>query len=116
MAKKGPSSYDQVLSLLRKNPELRNDDKALRWAYLEGLGLVVDIPLYGRMLSEYAESKAPSFETIRRSRQKVQANHPELGPTDPEVVQKRKKKEATKGTFIYREPANPAAFPGGIFK
>jgi hypothetical protein len=63
------------------------------WEIWEGQGLIKNdsINFYD------FHDKAEDTETIRRTRQKVQEDHKELGRTGTT------KKEASKGTFVYRE-------------
>lgn len=49
---------------------------------------------------------APSCESIRRCRQKIQEHYPELGP-NKEVKKLRKNKQESKSTFVYREEVKP---------
>lgn len=103
------STFDRVLKLLRAEEKYRNSDRKLYLRILDDLGCIVwsektkafFIPVDKFMI-------ATPFETVRRSRQEVQRNFPELGATDPKVRKLRRQKEATKGTFIYREAYNPA--------
>lgn len=96
--------YDKIKDLLVNEPILRNSDKKLQWRIWEGQGVVINNRLY---FSDF--EKAISPETIRRTRQKVQQDHPELQST--ESVKKAKKKiQDTKGTFVYRE-----VFTGTLF-
>lgn len=91
-------SYDLIKSLLEDYPQLRNSDKALQFTVWNKQGLVQD-----RAITYDNYKKALSSETIRRTRQKIQENHPELCPTSDKVKQFRRKKQDTKSTFIYRE-------------
>lgn len=90
--------YDLVYLCLKEHKQARNSDKFLYFFLLSKQGLVKN-----KTLTWENFKKAPSFETVRRSRQKVQEEHPELGPTSDRVKQLRGRKEDTKGTFIYRE-------------
>jgi len=109
------SVYDRVLKLLRAEEKYRNSDRKLWLRMADDLGLLV----WSEKNMEYyiPVSKlhlAPSWENVRRSRQKVQERHPELQATDPKVRKARSQKQATKGTFIYRENYNPALEGGRV--
>ena len=90
-------TFDLIKQLLTNNPELRNNDKLLQWRMLEIQGKIVD----GFLTYEGFKS-AKSTETIRRSRQMVQAKHPELGPVE-EVRKMREAKQETKGTWVFKD-------------
>ncbi len=101
--------YDRVLRLLREDEKYRNSDTKLFLRILDDLGCIV----YSRKVDEHfipvtKFKTAPQYESVRRSRQKVQQEYPDLTATDPEVRKQRGQKEATKGTWIYREAYNPA--------
>lgn len=90
-----------VKSILMENTRARNDDNAL---YLMVLNHVsnrnsidiqsMTVPVFLMKMKEYG---LPGFETVRRSRQKVQADNPELEGTEA-TRRKRAKQEA-----VYRE-------------
>jgi len=90
--------YDLVKQLLTNNPELRNSDKKLIWNVWKYLGLID----FDGWITEESFMKAPSCESIRRCRQKIQEHHPELQASE-EVKKLRKKKQDSKSTFVYRE-------------
>ena len=97
--------YDVVKNLLISYPELRNSDRKLIWAVCWKKQLVqVDAKGFkglSRML--YMNFlQAPAFESITRARRKIQELYPELRSTK-QVIKERRKKELTKGTFVYRE-------------
>ena len=75
-----------VKALLEKDERLRNSDSLL---YLKVLSVVADrkgIDLktvtIRKFLLEYHGTVFPPFESVRRSRQKVQEHHPELRPCE----------------------------------
>ena len=84
---------NRVLAVLKEYPEARNDDMKL---YL----LVSEACIYDThgigdfrfedVMSNYKAYGIPCFESIRRTRQKIQAKHPELG-CSPEVRRARHK-------------------------
>jgi hypothetical protein len=90
--------YELVKQCLVQQERARNSDKFLYFFFLSKLGLVEN-----RTLTWDNFQKAPSFETVRRSRQKIQEEDSNLGPTNSQVIQTRGRKESTKGTFIYTE-------------
>jgi len=102
------SYYDRVLELLTVEEKYRNSDKRLFLRIVNDLGLLVYSDKNQRYyLDTELFLTGPDYESIRRSRQKVQREYPSLQATDPKVRKQRGQKEATKGTFIYREPFNP---------
>lgn len=71
-----------VKSILEENPQARNSDNILYLKLLEhqaeqkGIDItVLSVPQFLMKMGQYG---FPSFETVRRSRQKVQATYPEL--------------------------------------
>ena len=90
-----------VKNILTDNVRARNDDNVL---YLKVLQIVsnrnsidlqsMTVPVFLLKMKEYG---LPGFETVRRSRQKVQADNPELEGTEA-TRRKRAKQEA-----VYRE-------------
>lgn len=90
-----------VKSILAEDTQARNDDNVL---YFKVLQIVsnrnsidlqsMTVPVFLLKMKEYG---LPGFETVRRSRQKVQADNPELEGTET-TRRKRAKQEA-----VYRE-------------
>ena len=86
-----------VKVILTENVQARNDDNVL---YLKVLQIVsnrnsidlqsMTVPVFLLKMKEYG---LPGFETVRRSRQKVQADNPELEGTES-TRRKRAKQEA----------------------
>lgn len=91
--------YDLIFSLLTDNPELRNSDKKLIWKVWKELELVDNSY---QAIYEWMFMKAPSTESIRRCRQKIQEIHPELRGTE-KVREARQSIADQRGTHIYRE-------------
>lgn len=89
--------YDLVKDLLGEYPVLRNSDKKLIWSVWikTGHASKENITLQDFLF-------APSTESIRRCRQKIQETCPELRGTKW-VTDKRQEKEESKGTWIYTE-------------
>ena len=94
---------NQVLTILKENTDARNDDMKLY--------LVVCNRCYQRyenqdigglpfavIMNCYKELHLPHFESVRRSRAKLQASHPELAPS-PEVQRGRKRCEHMYRTY-----------------
>lgn len=72
----------KVEHLLKKYPVTRDDDKMLIGAVY---GLYYDVDMDTPFREILCNDKLPSFETIRRCRQKAQADHEELrGKRDKE--------------------------------
>lgn len=90
-----------VKNILMEDSQARNDDNVL---YLKVLQRVsnrnsidlqsMTVPVFLLKMREYG---LPGFETVRRSRQKVQADNPELAGSA--VVRRKRAKQET----VYRE-------------
>lgn len=89
--------YDLSKSILEKYPSTRSDDKKLIWVVLGELGYIHD-----GVIAKEDFLNSPSFESVRRSRQKIQELHHELAPNEF-VKSARKHIEEQKGTHIFRE-------------
>lgn len=74
-----------VKSILEEVPESRNNDMRLYFEVCRKVnGNILDYP-FGRVILRLDRFNLPPFESVRRSRQKVQSEHPELAAND--VVQ-----------------------------
>jgi len=104
MARKPNRTYNLILRLLQENPIYRDDDRKLMWAVwkIEGYISPTNTLSYGSYLS----TTCTSTETIRRTRQKIQEQHKDLQASNP-VRRLRKRKEMTKGTFIFTAVTDP---------
>ena len=95
--------YDLIKQLLTDHEYLRDSDKKLIWRVWGELGY--RNAGYGEMLTCIFEDdfmRAPSTESIRRCRQKIQEKHPELRGSE-KVRKARAEKAEEKGTWVYRE-------------
>lgn len=101
--------YDLIKNLLEENEELRNSDKRLIWKVWEELDLASSYSGYSEVKDAYisrsAFMEAPSTETIRRCRQKIQELHSEL-QSSKWIKKQRDAIAEQKGTHIYREPVS----------
>ena len=84
---------NRVLAVLKEHPEARNDDMKLY--LLVSKACIYDTHgishfCFEDVMSNYKAYCIPCFESIRRTRQKIQAKHPELG-CSPEVRRARHK-------------------------
>ncbi|MFR5291173.1 MAG: hypothetical protein ACLTGC_03865 [Eisenbergiella sp.] len=74
-----------VKQILEDNPDARNSDNVLYLEVLRYYSSKKDIDLYRLSVPDFLmklEQKGfPAFETVRRSRQKVQATYPNLAAT-----------------------------------
>ena len=93
--------YDRIKELLTDYPETRDSDRKLIWTVLDALELL-DSHGEEEYITQSAFMEAPSFETIRRCRQKVQELHPELRGSKF-VQEKRAEKAEQGGMFVFRE-------------
>lgn len=89
--------YNQVYKILKTSEEARNSDRKLIWDVLYSLGLCTSNFI---TIEDYM--KAPSSESITRAGRRVKQSHPEL-KGNKRVEEMRKKKEATKGNFIFQD-------------
>lgn len=92
--------YDLVKDKLTESAETRDSDKKLIWFIWSDLGFVA-LNDFSSTIDYVMFMKAPSFESIRRCRQKLQEKYPELRGT--KTVQKaRAEKAEERGTHIFR--------------
>ena len=95
--------YDTVKEMLEKYPPLRDSDRLLIWNIWGKQGKLIrsnDPALTSISKQEFMLAASP--ESIRRCRQKIQENFPELRAS--ENIQKEKDAIANqKGTHVYRE-------------
>lgn len=96
--------YDTVLKVLTEKPATRSDDKVLIWEVLREFGYITFFG--GNSLSYERFMKSPSFESIRRCRQKIQEKRADLQATD-KVRKLRSSISEEKGTHVYRETVLP---------
>lgn len=74
-----------VKYILENDPQTRNSDSFLYLKVLENIASQKDINLHGITVPDFLTSSDlpfPGFETVRRSRQKIQATCPELAACD----------------------------------
>lgn len=90
MKRKDWKLTDIVRLLLRSFPELREDDDLLIAEVYRFLG--VSTESFADVMATRKRRGLPSFESIRRTRQKLQETEPSLRPGE-EVQQIRKKEE-----------------------
>lgn len=92
-----------VKQILTENPQTRNSDSLLYLKVLERQAEQKEISIQCVFLSDFLLNSAAwgfaPFETVRRSRQKIQRQHPDLACTE-KVAQLRLENEA-----IYRDYA-----------
>ncbi|TVL99539.1 MAG: hypothetical protein CV087_17420 [Candidatus Brocadia sp. WS118] len=102
--------YDKIKLLLIQHPELRDSDKLLQWRIWAQQGHVMNGSL---SFESFMNNHLISTETIRRTRQKVQENFPELR-SSTRIQQFKDKKRRTKGSFVYKEPFKVVKYEGNI--
>jgi len=81
---------DQVRYLLEKYPHTRNHDFYLQLMWLKVFGCVQIPYLDWSMIKAFSGR----LETVRRVRQKIQNEDREFLPTDPEILRRRRVREA----------------------
>ena len=84
----------RVRAILTNHKEARDDDMILYTLYCNRYGQVKvgELP-FEMVMNNYKVFHIPCFESVRRSRQKIQAATPELG-CSPEVRRARRKQES----------------------
>lgn len=94
------TTQDLVMEILKESPRARNSDNYLLYAVYATIGkrTGIDIehmtvPTFFLHLKDYG---FPSPETVRRTRQKIQATYPELGSDDNVSAFRELKEEAYK--------------------
>lgn len=93
--------YDRVKIILEQIPATRDSDSLLIWEYAKQADLLT---LNNKLLTFNSFNKI-RFETIRRSRQKIQQYHEHLRPSK-RIASSRKNIEESKGMFVYNEVEN----------
>lgn len=81
---------DIVKKVLAKYPDARDDDFKVIGHVVKALNPEAMNLTFGQALWNHNKLDLPSFETIRRTRQKIQHDHPELRG---EIYQKRMEKQ-----------------------
>jgi hypothetical protein len=81
---------EQVLDLLDRYPQTRNNDFYLQWLWLKTYGGLSELPFIDWEKIKHLSGRT---ETIRRVRQKIQNEDGKYPPTDPEVKMRRAKRE-----------------------
>ena len=82
-----------VKDILTENAETRNSDMLLYLKVCQRIMPIVTEMPFPHVLMFYKTYNLPCFETVRRSRQRIQAENPELAG-DEKVRRKRKEREA----------------------
>lgn len=91
-----------VKELLIADEAARNNDRYLFQLVHERWYPGISDMRYGFVLEHLTDFGLPTFETIRRARQKIQHDYPYLGPTDA-VKEKRESLEAEYFDFALSE-------------
>lgn len=82
------STTKLVKEILEKHPDTRSSDDMLYFRACESINaLYMNLPFWKVMLNR-KEFNFPAFESVRRTRQKLQAEFPELA-ADPNVEAQR---------------------------
>lgn len=85
--------HPQVYAILKDYPETRSDDREL---ILKVYNEFYNVPSSAPFLMVMRDYKLPPFETIRRTRQKLQAENPELRANDEVDAYRRIEEEEYK--------------------
>jgi len=100
-------TYDLVKKVLIDSEQARNSDKECIWQVYKRIGVIKNVIYFGDREAitkeTFLSGKLPNFETIRRSRQKIQELNPDLQATSSTVRKRRKQLEKQRGTHIFRE-------------
>lgn len=98
--------YNLVLKLLQEDSALRDSDKKLIWKVWESEGkLYQGVMTYGNLLSPSTTTP----ESVTRCRRQIQRLNPSLRASAG-VQRFRKIKQATKGTYVFREETQSYVF------
>lgn len=80
------TTTDLVKDILKNNPSARNSDNVLYYCVLSKIGKRNGIDIENMSITTFflhlKEYGFPQFESVRRTRQKIQACHPELSGCD----------------------------------
>lgn len=96
-----------VMEVLKERPETRDDDMKLYLYVCEksnkniNIASIKSLPFAVVMMC-YKELGLPHFESVRRSRAKIQASHKELEPSE-ECKRQRKKLERVCRNYFSKE-------------
>lgn len=82
-----------VLEVLKENVDARGDDFILVYEVYKKINPNVELYSFQRVMLEHKSLGLPYFESVRRTRPKLQNKYPELLPPQP-VVEARKSEEA----------------------
>lgn len=95
------NTTELVMEVLKSQPQARNSDNFLYYWILKIIGKrngidieKMSVPHFFLHLKEY---KFPGFETVRRTRQKIQAEHPELAGNSTVEGQRMLNEEVFRG-------------------
>ena len=84
-AKELKTTTNLVKHILETVPETRNSDTLLYYRVCDAIDSKSLGLSFGYVLLSMNELKLPGFETVRRSRQKIQQTHPELAGKEVEA-------------------------------
>lgn len=89
------NATELIKKMLEHYPEARNSDDDLYLLVCRAINIeILHLP-FGLVMRQRKKYKLPAFETVRRTRQKIQASHPELCVcADVEAM-----REINEGTF-----------------
>ena len=95
-AKRLQGATEVVRSILKTDPKARNDDNLLYYLVLKSYGdkngVDIESMSIPRFLLNMREYGFPPFESVRRARQKLQHDYPELAGYKT-IEEKRRKEE-----------------------
>lgn len=93
------TTTDIVKDILEKCPEARNSDMKLYYRVAERINSNILTMPFGMVICDLKAYRLPAFESVRRTRQKLQSEYPELSGSHA-VAGQRKLNEA-----VYRDYA-----------
>lgn len=85
-----------VKSILANHPETRNSDNVLYIKVCERLNKRAMNEPFCNVFSKLKEFNLPPFETVRRTRQKLQATYPELSGKESVKAQRKQNENSFK--------------------
>ena len=99
---------DRVISILKTNVDARSDDMMLYLlvcnSFYSNENSVGKMP-FEVVMKNYKELELPHFESVRRTRAKIQSEHPELA-CSPECRKARKRMQHLYSNYVMEPPHN----------
>ncbi len=85
-----------VTEILERKEQTRNDDDLLVVLVYEAYRPGIICGSFAAVMVDRQEYGLPPFESVRRCRQQIQAERPDLMATDPTIARRRRQREVYK--------------------